>query len=773
MKKRSLLFLLTLALFSGKAMAQQHCYTDEVRQRLLVTHPEIAAYEAEMNRQIAEKIKNIDLSKAAYRTTSDQTGNKEFWYDIPIVVHIVHDYGAEYLTDNQIFNDLVDWNKVYAELDPDTSSVIQPFKKYIGNPHIRLHLATKDPYGNPTKGITRHRSYLATNGNDQAKLDDWQPNSYVNIWFIHNMSGANAQAAAYAYQPPTGAALPFYDGVIALYNYHNNVPNYSKTINHEMGHVFNLAHPWGNTNNAGAGTCADGGTDEVDDTPPTIGHAETGCTVASLYDTVCATNYFKIYTTASGDSLVNYPDTTNSENIMDYTYCAKMFTKGQVERMHAALNSDIAGRNNLWDSTNLVRTGVINPSPYASYSFVPRPDLKPIPEFSAVVGGINGKIQYFTCPGTALTFINKTWNDTVTSLTWNFTTNGASPATTTQATPGYTSATAVSFTDPGWASVSMTATGNNTGDTTVTWNNAIFVADANATPASSIYEEFDPAGTGAKWPTFNYYHNEFQWQNAGVGYYDNHSMEYVGFDNRINPLLGVYPNTGAPLGDIDDMFSIPVDLSAFTGASCNLNFMYSGASRSSNSIDINDSMVISYSIDQAKTWVNITTLKKGSLDNKGALAVAYAPLYQGDWAAKTIPLPAAALKPYVVFRFRYMPNVGSDGIYSSGNNFYMDRVNFSSLPAEVSTVKSGNMDIVVAPNPTSNNAYVIVKDASNETAHILVTDVAGRTVYTASQDVNGSEARIEIPSSAISVKGIYMVQTRTANQTSTQKLVVY
>ena len=250
-------------------------------------------------------------------------------------------------------------------------------------------------------------------------------------------------------------------------------------------------------------------------------------------------------------------------------------------------------------------------------------------------------------------------------------------------------------------------------------------------------------------------------------------MEYVGFDNRINPLLGVYPNTGAPLGDIDDMFSIPVDLSAFTGASCNLNFMYSGASRSSNSIDINDSMVISYSIDQAKTWVNITTLKKGSLDNKGALAVAYAPLYQGDWAAKTIPLPAAALKPYVVFRFRYMPNVGSDGIYSSGNNFYMDRVNFSSLPAEVSTVKSGNIDIVVAPNPTSNNAYVIVKDASNETAHILVTDVAGRTVYTASQDVNGSEARIEIPSSAISVKGIYMVQTRTANQTSTQKLVVY
>ena len=769
MKKKSLCFLLTLALFAGKSFAQQHCYTDEVRKQLLVTHPEIAGFEAEMNRQIAEKIKNIDLGKVAYKTTTDQSGNKSFWYDIPVVVHIIHDYGQEYLKDDDIFNDLIDWNTVYAKQNPDTATVVAPFKAYIGNPHIRLHLATKDPNGNPTKGITRHRSYLATNGNDQAKIDDWQPTSYVNIWFIHNMSGANAQAAAYAYFPSTGAAMPYADGVIALYDYHN----VDKTINHEMGHCFSLYHPWGNNNSAGAGTCSDGGTDEVDDTPPTIGHMTTGCTAAALYDTVCATNYFKIYTTATGDSLANYPDTTNSENIMDYTYCSKMFTKGQVERMHAALNSDIAGRNNLWDSTNLVRTGVINPSPYATYSFVSRPDLKPNPEFSSVMGGVNGKIQYFTCPGSALTFVNKSWNDTVTSVTFNFPTNGASPATTTIANPGYSSATAVTFSQQGWATVSMSATGNHTGDTTVTWNNAIYVADANATPASSIYEEFDPAGTGAKWPTFNYYNNEFQWQNAGVGYYDNHSMEYVGFDSRINPLLGIYPNTGSPLGDIDDMFSVPVDLSAYTGGSCNLNFMYSGASRSSNSADINDSLVISYSIDNAKTWNTVTTLKKSTLDNKGALAVAYAPLYQGDWAAKTIHLPAAALKPYVVFRFRYMPNVGADGIYSSGNNFYMDRVNFSPLPAEVSTVKTDNMDIVLAPNPTSNNAYVIVKDANNETAHVLVTDVAGRTVYTTSETINGTEARIEIPASAISVKGIYMVQTRTGSQTSTQKLVVY
>ena len=761
MKKRSLLFLLALALFVGKSFAQ-HCYSDEVRRKLMETHPEIATYEAEMNRQIAENLKHIDLRNAQKTTGVDQSGNPTFWYDIPVVVHIVHDYAVEYLKDDDIFNDLVDWNTVYAMQNADTADVIAPFKKWIGNPHIRLHLATKDPLGRPTKGITRRRSYLGYNGNDEAKLDDWQPESYVNIWFIHNMSGANAQAAAYAYFPSVGAALPYYDGIIALYSYHN----VDKTINHEMGHVFSLYHPWGNTNNPDV-ACGD---DEVDDTPPTKGHAETGCTAASLYDTVCANNYFKIYTNIFGsDSLVDYPDTTNAQNIMDYTYCSRNFTKGQVVRMHAALNSDVANRKHLFDTSNLILTGVMD----SSYNYIPRLDLKPIPEFSSLSTGLAPKMQYFTCPGATLSFVNKSWNDTVTKVKFSASATGTTFSLDSINNPSYSSATTVTFNTPGWSDVTMTATGNNTGDSSITYRNAIFVADANATPASTIVEEFDPAGTGAKWPTFNYYNNEFKWTQSNVGYYDNHSMEYVGFDSRINPLLGIYPPTGSPLGDVDDIFSVPVDLSAYSTSSCNLNFLYSGASRSSASADINDSMTISYSLDRGKTWNTLTTMKKNTLENKGSLSIPYAPLYTGDWAAKTIPLPASALASYVVFRFRYFPNVGSDGYYSSGNNFYMDRVNFSPLPAEVSSVKTNEVDVVVAPNPTSNNAYVIVKDVENTTAHIVVTDVAGRTVYTTAQQLNGTEARIEIPSSVLSVKGIYMVQTRTGNQTNTQKLVVY
>lgn len=745
-------------LLSGLSYGQQHCHTDEVRKEILAAHPEILIREADLNKQIAEALKHIDYSRLAKRsTTTDMTDSANFWYDIPVAVHIVHDYGAEYMTDNTVFDAVKTWNIVFAKQNSDTATVIEPFKKYIGNPHIRLHLATKDPLGNPTHGITRHRTYLATNGGDKAKYDDWSPSSYLNLWFINKFSGAHTGAAAYAYQPPTADVIPYYDGVISLYDYIVN----DNTLNHEIGHCFFLDHPWGSNNSAGAGSCADGGSDNVDDTPPTLGHNVTGCTAAALYDTACAHNYFKIYPNVAGlDSLVNYPDTTNSENIMDYTYCSKMFTKGQVERMHATLNASVAGRNHLWTDTNLLYTGAL----------AARPDLKPIPEFNTTY---SSRLQMFTCPGTQLRFTNKTWNDTVTSLVWSFS-NGATTPTTTISNPTFSSFVNNAFTDGGWVNITMKATGNHSGDTTVVFDKSVFVTDANATPASNIVEEFNPDETLAKWPTFNYYDNEFKWEHAYNGFYDNHSMKYTGFDNRVNSALGIFPPTGMPKGDYDDFFSPAVDLTSMASGNCNMNFFTTGASRSSNSLDINDTMIISYSVDKAKTWTTLKVMAKGDLLNKGAISTPYVPVSNADWVARTISIPAAARQNYVVFRFRYLPGVDHNGYeISTGNNFYLDRLNFSPNPAGVDNVVIGNLDAVVVPNPTNGNAFVVVKDAANTVAEVTVSDIAGKVIYKTSQPIVGSEARIEIPQSYIQVQGIYMVQTTTGGLTKTQKLVVY
>ncbi|MBC7554869.1 MAG: T9SS type A sorting domain-containing protein, partial [Taibaiella sp.] len=731
-------------------------------------HPEIVKYEAELESQIAAGIRKIDFSRLRTTAASDT-----MWYDIPIVVHIVHDYGAEYLTDDQIFAYVNEWNVVFAKQNADTNDVIAPFKKYIGNPKIRLHLATIDPNGNPTKGITRRRSYLTHSADDQAKFDIWAPASYINIWSIEQMGAAKSMAAAYAVFPSTAGAVPYSDGIISLFDYMGR----DKTINHEMGHILNLKHIWGEVNAAGAGSCSDGGSDQVDDTPPTLGHNVTGCTTAALYDTICATNYFKVYTRRdtpyTNDSLVNYPDTVNAQNIMDYTFCSRMFTKGQVERMHAALNSDMGNRDNLSKPANLLRTGVVN----STGGFVPRPDLKPIPEFSATYGT---KMQYFTCPGANLSIKNMSWNDTIKKVRFTFT-NGASVPDTTINNPAIGVGPNVTFTDEGWVNVTMTATGNHAVDTSIPWSttqswpNSIYVASPTAVTGKDYYQEFEPAGDAAKWPLFNYYNNEFGWEHTSTGLYDNHALKYTGYDSRLNPSFGITPFTGSPLGDYDDFYSVPLNLTSFgTTGACNLNFFTSGASRSSNSLEVTDTFEVYYSINKGQAWTKMTTISKGNLANKGAIPTPYTPTSQSDWVPRTLNIPAIARTNYVVFRFRYRPGV--DHIfknYSTGNNFYVDRINFSTFPAEVSAVTMAAQDVLVAPNPTNGNAYVIVKDADNVTAKVIVSDITGKVVYTTSQVLNGNEAQIEIPASVITVKGIYLVQTATGNQIHTQKLVVY
>ena len=782
--RHSYFLLLFAALFiTGKASAQllQPCASDEVRKRMIAKNPDLLQVEAAYEMQINAALKNINFDRVTRTTSTDESGNVTFWYDIPVVVHIIHDYNEnqEYLSDNYIFQSVKDWNTVYAKQNSDTSEIIAPFKKWAGNPHIRLHLATIDPDGNPTKGITRRRSYLTYLGGDQAKFDDWAPASYVNIWSINQMSPANGFAAAYAYWPSEAASIPFWDGIIVLSSYVNygGATGY-KTINHEMGHVFSLYHPWGSTNDP-AVACGD---DLVDDTPPTMGHAEPGCRYDlpssnqnSTYDSACARNYYKMYTDINGhDSLVNYPDTTNAQNIMDYTYCSKMFTIGQVARMHAALNSNLAGRSNLWDSTNLVMTGVKD----ASNNFVAIPDLKPIPAFAAVTSGLPSstnymnKVDYFTFPHTNVIFHNETWNDTLIGLTWNFS-NGATIPTSASGAPISNNIITNSFSQPGWVDLKIIATGNNTGTDTAEWQNAIFVADSVGVNAETYIQNWQPTDDYLKWPNFNYYDNEFHWQlDTTVGFDDHYCMKYISFDRRLDPINYIYPVTGSPLGDFDDLFSVPVDLSSL-GDTANLDFYYACASRSSNVADINDTLEIDYTVNKGASWQKLVILSRGSLVNNGAFATEFTPSGSIDWSPKTIGIPAAARTAYTTFRFRYWPHPGSDGIYSSGNDFYLDRINFSRSPAGVENVKLAGIDVAIVPNPTSGDAYVVVKDANNATARVVVTDITGKVVYTTSRQITGNDAQILIPRAAISVSGMYLVQTTTGNQSQTKKLVVY
>ena len=769
MKKNLILLLLAIIFVAGKINAQTiiPCGTDEMAKIYKQGHPEIAIYEQQLEDQISKYLNHTDMRKYAAKRTSTHTSDTDY-YDIPLVVHVMHNYGPELLDDNKIYTLVAEMNRFYS-LQYDYSSVIPPFKPYVGKANFRFHLATKDPNGNPTKGITHHFTYLTTGGDDQAKMDQWPPSSYVNIWFEARIGAQipNGIIVAYATQPPSAAAYPFSDGIICNYSFINDTStgHAGGSVDHEMGHIMNLYHTFGHTNNPHtnvSGSCNDD--DGVDDTPPTEGNLG-GC---NLYDTVCANNYWKLYTNVSGgDSLVNYPDTSNEQNIMNYADCKVMFTKGQVERMRAALNSDVANRNNLWDSTNLVITGALSPLP----------DLAPVVDFSPRLAN-NSILSWFTCPNTPLKFANNCWGDTLQSVTWTFG-NTADVPSVTYTGSSVTSAVTTGFKDAGWLNLTIAATGNHSSlTTTANFPRSVFIADPVGVNGASYFQEFSGPDT-AKWPTFNYYNNEFKWQPANVGMYDNNSMEYVGYDYRLNTTLGLFPTTGTPLGDYDDMFSIPMDLSMFSG-NCYLNYNYSGASRSGRPMDINDTMVIDYSIDHGKTYQTLAKLTKGDLDNKGAYAMPYVPTGPSDWAPMGLYIPSVARTTYTVFRFRYRPSTsgGPDGtpasgfLGSTGNNFYIDRINFSQWPAAVANVAIGDLDIAVAPNPTSGDAYVIIKDGNNMTAKIVVTDITGKTVYSATEQLTGSETHIQIPHNAISVKGMYLIQTTTGSLSATRKLIV-
>lgn len=786
-KKALLLMSAAACLGVNVANAQKVCGSDEAYQKYKADHPEVAIYEAQMEAQIKEKLQHINLSKYARVTTSDS--EQKIVYDVPLVFHIIHNYDQEYVSDNDIFAAVADINTNYAKMNADTSDVIAPYKgfipgtiaRYIGKANIRFHLPTKDPSGNPTHGITRRRSYKSYNAGDDAKFDQWSPDSYLNIWIINTFSGDHTGAAAYAYQPPAAASNPYIDGVICLYSYMNS----DKTLTHEIGHTLNLAHPWGNTNQP-AIACGD---DDVDDTPPTKGHNPSFCAPADLKDTTCSNGYMKQYSfeqflnlydtswavappkiwidsthwhyDSTTTFIVNYPDTVNSQNIMDYTYCSRMFTYGQVQRMRAALTSTVANRNHLYNDTNLLATGALGAWP----------DLAPTADFSL------GKIaiekikadKVFGCANTySFSFTDRSWNDTITSRTWTFS-NGATVPTSTAATVNNT------FTQPGWVDVTLNVTGNNTASSSVT-RKAVYVADPVAMNPDGYLEEFTPSATLDKYPMFNYFNNDYKWEVVNnVGCFDQSSIRYRNFDTRVpsqNQALGT------PQGDYDDFFTPGFDLSGSQYvANCNLNFMSSGAFRTTSSPDMRDSLEIWYSTSCANTWILLTTITKADLANKGVISTDYTPGGPGDWKQQSINIPPAARLSEVFFRFRYKPGSftsGANGFYGigSGNNFYIDRLGISSFGLGVNNVELEQNGMTLAPNPTTGGTNIYIK-GGNGLAQVVVTDVAGKVVYRTQQQLSGNATQIEIPASNISVKGMYLVQVITPNKSQTEKLVVY
>lgn len=253
---------------------------------------------------------------------------------IPVVVHIVYTAPDQNLPDSQILSQIAVLNEDFRKLNADTALRRPEFDSLAADMEVEFCLATTDPNGNPTTGITRTASsggqFLGFFGpTDDVKssstggIEPWPTDQYLNVWVCDLLP----IIAGYAQFPGDDSLT---DGVVIGYQFFgtegNLVPPYTKgrTTTHEVGHWLGLRHVWGD------GDCTMD--DFVDDTPLADANANGAC---FGNNNTCV------------DSIYDYIDMV--ENYMDYSNdsCMNTFTKGQKARAWSFLNTD---RINLFNS---------------------------------------------------------------------------------------------------------------------------------------------------------------------------------------------------------------------------------------------------------------------------------------------------------------------------------------------------------------------------------------------------------------------------------------
>ncbi len=260
---------------------------------------------------------------------------------IPVVFHVVYGTAAENIPDAQILQHLQSLNFDFADTTcPNTYA--PDF-----NTHIQFCLATVDPIGNPTNGITRTSTTITSFSTDnkvkytaQGGHYVWNRNKYLNIWICDMGSSLLGYG-----QFPGGTAAT--DGVVSHYKYlyGGGLPyNLGKNDVHEIAHWLGLTgHP--------GGDCVTDG-DGITDTPMkgTV-YSCGGSTVdpcSGIADSILAKNFMQ----GSDDA------------------CKCFFTAGQAAEMWIALNG---ARASLLTSNGCAPAGIHDYADELNISVYPNP----------------------------------------------------------------------------------------------------------------------------------------------------------------------------------------------------------------------------------------------------------------------------------------------------------------------------------------------------------------------------------------------------------------
>ena len=330
-----------------EALLSNSCLTDQLHQKMLSEHPHYKS----KHQKIEQKIYNLK-NGASFTPKAVMTN-----HTIPVVVNIIHQNGAENISDAQVFDAIQQLNDAFANTgfyDPTTGVDVE----------IEFCLAMRDPQNNASNGINRIESALTnvtaeTQDLDLKALLQWNPFDYLNIWVVNEITSQSAGpgVAGYAYFPAVHGLAN--DGIVIEASFMGSSPDSTKVLVHEAGHYLGLYHTFeGGCNND---NCQING-DRVCDTPPDQSTAPVDCgasinTCDTDEDDTSINNPFRAISLGGlgdqNDQYINY---------MDYGHlpCYSVFTQGQKERMTNALTTT---RQSLLDSY-----GCQLPCPFDAFS---------------------------------------------------------------------------------------------------------------------------------------------------------------------------------------------------------------------------------------------------------------------------------------------------------------------------------------------------------------------------------------------------------------------
>ncbi len=733
MKKIIITFSLLFVLWPFAIAQTNKCGTDYYNSHELSSNPEQSRLlRAQFDQgwyKYLETHKEEIAAKKLLKTSHPK-------YIIPLVVHVMHNYGSENVSDTVIKSVILILNNYFK--GTYAKNVRSIFNDLVADcSEIEFRLAKKDPEGNCTNGITRTQTKFTNYANDNVKdLQHWDCKKYLNIWLAASVISNNKVVGGYT-QMPFGNKPDSTDGMLVVASQFVT----DNTAAHEAGHWLGLCHPF-------EGDSCDLLGDGILDTPPHFYNPHDA--FGGEFGNQCGNILFNSCTNDNPD----LPDL--QENIMDYFEgpCAGvMFSWGQKARMLYTLENY---RSTFWSEENLIRTGVLDEGTPCA----------PIPSFGITLNQFSN--ANITCEGNSYTFRQCSYNGLVTKAEWTF--DGGNPSTymasdsvsLVKATPS------IFYNIAGDFDVKLKVSGPAGSRDTVYRKYIHVEPKIPVIPKNAYQADWDYLND---WEANNwYFENEdpytpYQWQRVNVPYSGSHSM-----------LLTVNPE------NIQKSFYFISPSFNLSGASAPyFKFKYAFAQGSYEPLSITNSpdvLRVAYSIDCGKSWTNkkiitglsLYTAKNGMINTSPIPNTSYfVPADSSKW--KEVKLDGSLMlnaSDLTNVKFRI------ELAYEGGNNFYLDEVQVGLATSINNHLLSEQIGFQVFPNPFSETSIIKYNLNQNEEVDLTLYDITGKqisNIFSGSQIQGRHEVIINRADLGLS-NGIYFIKMRVVDSQLLQKIVL-